>query len=617
MGLGIAFLVVLALAGAGAGAAMKKKPDLPPVTPDPPVPGEPLVETIGKSGTVWLTQNAASSSTVMPGAAVYVNVYLKEGSLGAKKTFKVLRFEHNPNQRVLIETVPGVDQKIVDLAMADFSIGKPVATPKKVEEEVLSMSTELKEKLAKALQLLTVNEAGQIVGPVVAEAVQFATTVAGELERAGFPAAATMLRNYAQAAAKLVAEPDRNKQVPLPDELPADIKEKIQRAIQLERDPGKLREILAALKAFKANLPAEKKESHAKLEDAIGVIDALIVQVEAAQAYKKSLEDIQNTIKAKEDPAPIPTKKDESISPPVATVKTYTVKAGDSARRIAFIFTGSEDRASELDRSNPTKKPLPTKGVWTGEVLTLPDSWPATPKHAPGTPPPAPTPSPTPAPTPTGQRTFRVYKGHKGPWQLASDMTGNGARWKELIATNPKKRLLPDKSNFVSWNEGEVIVIPASWPDKQPTALPEQPTTVPPAPAPQPTPIEKTPVEMAADAVVKHLWSIQRQYGMPGAKGKEDMVLIKRFQSLAGDTADGMAGPGTLARTAQHGQSNLPLVMRWPKSATSTKVLEYRNVLTVMADKSRSEGNTTRADELSASAARERGQAGIVGPMPA
>jgi hypothetical protein len=196
-------------------------------------------------------------------------------------------------------------------------------------------------------------------------------------------------------------------------------------------------------------------------------------------------------------------------------------------------------------------------------------------------------------------------------------MTGNGARWKDLIAVNPKKRVLPDRSNFVTWSEGEVISIPASWPDKQPTALPDQPVVVPPAPTPQPAPTEKTPVEMAADAVVKHLWGIQRQYGMPGAKGKEDATLIGRFQGLAGDTADGKAGPGTLARTAQHGQSNLPLVMKWPVSATQKKVLEYREVLRKLATSARAAGNETRASELEASAARERGQGGIVGSMPA
>jgi hypothetical protein len=104
---------------------------------------------------------------------------------------------------------------------------------------------------------------------------------------------------------------------------------------------------------------------------------------------------------------------------------------------------------------------------------------------------------------------------------------------------------------------------------------------------------------------------------MPGAKGKEDMNIVSRFQGLAGlGTPDGKAGPGTLAAAAKVGQSALPLVMYWPKSATANNVLAYRDVLRQMAASARAAGDTTRAAELEQSAATERGQGNIVGSMP-
>jgi hypothetical protein len=158
--------------------------------------------------------------------------------------------------------------------------------------------------------------------------------------------------------------------------------------------------------------------------------------------------------------------------------------------------------------------------------------------------------------------------------------------------------------------------------------LPTQPTVKPTAVAPtaaEPQPVKptvlapmivtpKTPIEQAAEAAATNLKSVQRNSGsVKAAKGREDQALVKRFQTLCGTTSDGMAGPGTLGLMAKHGVCDLPYVMYWPKSSTKSRVIKYREAIYAVAD-SKSE---PCASQLRASAARERGQAGIVGAMPA
>jgi hypothetical protein len=141
------------------------------------------------------------------------------------------------------------------------------------------------------------------------------------------------------------------------------------------------------------------------------------------------------------------------------------------------------------------------------------------------------------------------------------------------------------------------------------------PTTVDPVPAVVPAPAEKTSVERAAEAAATHLLNLQRNAGgaVKTVKHKEDKALVSRFQSLANTTADGKAGPGTLALMAKHGVCELPLVMYWPTSATSKTVLKYREALYAVADTK----PEPCASQIRQSASKERGQAGIVGSMPA
>lgn len=494
----------------------------------------------------------------------------------------------------------------------------PAPTPGKPSNtdinQIAEMPQALREQFAAALRALTVDPTtGLVTGPVKAEAVQLATATASVLERAGWPGPANVLRTYATAAAKLVATGVVTEKIP---GIPADLQEQVNRALSMERDPAKLKMIVAALKA----LPQSQQR-----DDAIAMMEALVVQVEAQIATKEALDKIHATVSTPVGQPP----------PPVAPARRmYTPKAGDTGEKIALLFTGNKARWRELLVTNPT---LASKqygiAIYVDRPIVIPDAWPTLPGITPTTTPvvtstpvtttPVVTPVITPVTTtPAGARMYTPLPGEFGT-TVAKKFTGDPNRWRELLTVNPT---LASVKYGIAWRQGQSILLPANWPSvptgsapaaPMATSVPSQPTVVPTTATPQPEPLVKTPAEMAADALVKNLAGVQARFGMPGAKGKEDLLIVKRFQSLTGDSApDGKAGPGVLAKAAQQGQVTLPLVMYWPKSATSAKVIEYRSVLNKLADAAQAAGNLAAATELRASAARERGQAGIVGPMP-
>lgn len=133
-------------------------------------------------------------------------------------------------------------------------------------------------------------------------------------------------------------------------------------------------------------------------------------------------------------------------------------------------------------------------------------------------------------------------------------------------------------------------------------------TTVPKA---QPTPAAKTPVQQAAESMALHLRSVQSKYGMPGAKGKEDPTIVKRFQNKAGITEDGKAGPGTLGKAASVGQGDLPLVMYWPAGSNRSSVQVYRDTLRRLASEAEAQGRSDVGNQLRMIANLESGQGGI------
>jgi len=85
-----------------------------------------------------------------------------------------------------------------------------------------------------------------------------------------------------------------------------------------------------------------------------------------------------------------------------------------------------------------------------------------------------------------GRTTYIVQKGDS-PWLIAKKITGNGARYKELFAANPKKttKMVNDGygtmvQTFATLSEREVLTLPASWVTAAPAATVAPPATPPP-----------------------------------------------------------------------------------------------------------------------------------------
>lgn len=149
-------------------------------------------------------------------------------------------------------------------------------------------------------------------------------------------------------------------------------------------------------------------------------------------------------------------------------------------------------------------------------------------------------------------------------------------------------------------------------PQSQPAPTRPAPSPAP-RPKPQPLPAPKTPVQIAAENMQKHLLQIVAVHGLPGAKGKEDSFLIQKFQGAAGDAnPDGKYGPGTALKSAGV-VSDIAPVFQWPKASNKTTVANYRNELLRLSLQAESDGNAARAEQLAKSARRERGLGGVAG----
>lgn len=160
-----------------------------------------------------------------------------------------------------------------------------------------------------------------------------------------------------------------------------------------------------------------------------------------------------------------------------------------------------------------------------------------------------------------------------------------------------------------------------------PIEIPELVITAPPVVAPKPQPqLPSAPAPEIADTVesrraintANHLRNKIADMGgdVKRAKGKEDQSLVKAFQQGESITSDGLTGPGTVLKMAKY-TGDIPLVYYWPKSATAAKVNEYRSTLRQMADAHENAGRPIIASKLRNAATKERGQAGIVGTVPA
>ena len=220
---------------------------------------------------------------------------------------------------------------------------------------------------------------------------------------------------------------------------------------------------------------------------------------------------------------------------------------------------------------------------------------------------------PPPAPPPTVSPVYAshamIRQGSTGPDVVA---------WQNVLGVTADGQFGPaTNAATVAWQSAhglsaDGVVGPNTWAAAQGlglvSGLPEYPSHVPPFAIAGDVPEPKTPLEMAAEAMCRNLKAVQTLHGMPGARGKEDKTLVRKFQQIAAGKHDGLASVGTMILAARAGQGDLPLVMYWPKNATAQNVVEYQNLLRHIAEEADKSGNHAYAAALQASAIRERGQ---------
>lgn len=432
----------------------------------------------------------------------------------------------------------------------------------KTKKPLEAMSKKLQEELADVLEQLTYDPlTGKLRGPVTADAIRVATEFAGKLGRNGFKDPEKSLRDLIKQGVKMVPSPPPSQQAPLPG-VPADLVEKINRAISLERDVAKLIPLLSEL----AKLPASNER-----DMLIELLKSTILQLKAKAEVDDALVKTDQVVNSPGQPTGAP-----GGPPPGATAPSV-----------------------------PQNQPVP--------------------------------PAPTPA-SPTGGLPVVVPETQAPSKVIADVKKGEG-----LSSILKRIGISPTNENIVAFRN---INIPVSADGKKrvsaplaqggftkqtglqpgdklfvpqhlvPAGTPSVPATPAVATVPSSSSGPKTPLEQAAAAVVLHLTNLQNSAGgnVKAVKGKEDQFLIRNFQGMIpGATVDGKAGPGTLLAAAKAGQSVLPFVMYWPTGATASRVLQYRNDLIALASQT---SDPVRKAALLASAARERGQSGIVGSMP-
>ncbi len=151
--------------------------------------------------------------------------------------------------------------------------------------------------MAQALAALTVSGSGQIMGPVTADAIKTATAIAAQIDQAGFPDAAAALRVFINKAQSVLPPPTPAQTLPLPGLTPQ-LAAQVNQAIQAERDPVKLRQLIAILKGLPPN---------PQTQQAIDTLSALADQIDATIAAATAMQQIQKTLPANlPTPAPAP-----------------------------------------------------------------------------------------------------------------------------------------------------------------------------------------------------------------------------------------------------------------------------------------------------------------------
>jgi len=180
------------------------------------------------------------------------------------------------------------------------------------------------------------------------------------------------------------------------------------------------------------------------------------------------------------------------------TGTTWTVRAGDTPYGVAQQLTHNGNRWKEFTSVNPSMVPYTDangntqlKGWYAGKSVNVPPSWfPATVPLAAPAPssssvtggPPFPAPSQYPGGYPSS--VYVVKDGDNGS-KVASMITGDPTRWKELLGPNPR---LADPKYGIALYTGNRVTLPASWVAPQ-AAVPVVVATQPGAVTIQPVPL--------------------------------------------------------------------------------------------------------------------------------
>lgn len=219
--------------------------------------------------------------------------------------------------------------------------------------------------------------------------------------------------------------------------------------------------------------------------------------------------------------------------------KTYKVLAGDNPSSIALKFTGNGANFRELAAANPDKSARILAGtIYAGEIMTLPDKWPATPAF--GTPPPASIPGPLP---PLAGTHATIRQGSTGP---------DVRLWQTIVGVPADGQFGPQTHGAtVTWQRtrglvADGIVGPATWAKAQGAAAPPPVVSIP-IPIPG---MPSIPIPVAVPPIVPVSMPVPTAPAGPivikeGSRGPDVMM----WQKIIGVTADGIFGPGTAAAT--------------------------------------------------------------------
>lgn len=168
----------------------------------------------------------------------------------------------------------------------------PTREPAVPEKGWAEMPPQLQEQVAAALGALGVSPAtGQVTGAPSADSLRMATQTAGLCESQGFYQVAAELRRLAGEAAKKVATPPAAKKlqaVAPPGLSPAEA-EAITRTLTLDRDPKSIQALIVKL---------ERMPKSPQRDSFIGMAQALLLQLQAAQSTTATMQQIDQVIKA-------------------------------------------------------------------------------------------------------------------------------------------------------------------------------------------------------------------------------------------------------------------------------------------------------------------------------